>query len=238
MKVGVCSNPSRKIFQEFLLLEIQKTFYQIIREETAKKWRQKAPEDFEFTIKCFQGITHSYRSPTWKKSNIDVKEIKDKVGELRLNDKTLEFWEHTMKIAKILKSKVILVQLPASFKDSEENIKRTYEFFEHVERDKIKVAIELRGWKFENIEKICKDLDLIDVFDPLIRETATPEFLYIRLHGKIEKGRINYKYQYTDAELRKIKEKTKEYDPKEAYILFNNVYMFQDAKRFLEMIKE
>ncbi len=237
MKVGVCANPYKKIFENFRLVEVQKTFYEVVKEDTLKRWKERAPEDFEFTIKAFQGITHNYKSPTWRRSNIDISKVKEKVGELKLNDVTREFWEKSLEEAKMLGAKFIIVQLPRSFKETEENIKRIYKFFGNVDRNKTKIGIELRGWSKENIRRICEDLDLVDVFDPLLRESQTPEFLYIRLHGKYEGDRIDYKHKYTDEELRKILEYIEGVKPKISYVLFNNVYMFQDAKRFLEMIK-
>ncbi len=236
IKVGVCSNPTRRIFEEFELLEVQKTFYQIVREETVKKWRERAPEGFEFVPKCFQGITHPSRSPTWKKSNVNVSEIKEKVGYLKLNDKTLEFWDHMLKICKILGSKVMLVQLPASFRDTDENVRIVQKFFGSVERDSINIAVEFRGWREEKIREVCKDLDLVDVFDPLQRKGFSEDIWYIRLHGRVEGGRINYKHKYSEEELKEIARKIEE-GPEEIYILFNNVYMLEDAKRFLEILK-
>lgn len=236
MRVGVCSNPSKKAFEEFDVLEVQRTFYRIIRENTARRWREKAPKDFEFVVKCFQGITHNYKSPTWRRSNIDVKEIKENVGDLKVNDKTMEFWDYVINIARVLRSKIILVQTPSSFRDTSKNIENVYRFFGSVERGRFRIAVEFRGWKPENIRKVCEDLDLIDVFDPLLRRSETPRFLYIRLHGKIEERRINYKHKYTEEELRKILEVIKDHKPREVYVLFNNVYMFEDAKRFRMMI--
>ncbi|MEM3269871.1 MAG: DUF72 domain-containing protein, partial [Saccharolobus sp.] len=56
---------------------------------------------------------------------------------------------------------------------------------------------------------------------------------YYRLHG-IGKGEVNYKYKYKDADLEKLKEYIEQNDKnmKNVYVLFNNVYSFDDAIRF------
>ena len=78
---------------------------------------------------------------------------------------------------------------------------------------------------------------MVDIFkrDPVSEHPIS----YIRLHG-VGKGEVNYRYKYTDEDLQKLKEKTKilEAQGKEVYVLFNNVYMAEDAKRFIELISK
>jgi uncharacterized protein YecE (DUF72 family) len=45
---------------------------------------------------------------------------------------------------------------------------------------------------------------------------------------------VNYRYKYTDEDLRELLQMVA--GEKEAYVMFNNVYSFEDAKRFKEMI--
>jgi uncharacterized protein YecE (DUF72 family) len=238
IKVGCCGFPvsKKKYFEKLKVVEIQQTFYKIIEENTLKKWRDEAPKDFEFVIKAFQGITHSIKSPTWKKSGMkkeELKKIEKYVGELKWNKVTSEYWDKMIKFSKILDSKIILIQLPSSFTDCEENVKRAKDFFENA-KDKVKIAVELRGWKEENKKKICKEFDLIDVIDLNVSEPSYyKDIVYSRLHGKYENNKIIYKYDYPKEELRKIKEKAKKY--KECYVMFNNVYMFKNALEFLEL---
>src|SRR5512134_2608231 len=60
MKVGCCGFvvAQRQYYRLFELIEIQQTFYRLPRLETAAKWRDAAPDGFEFTIKASQLITH------------------------------------------------------------------------------------------------------------------------------------------------------------------------------------
>ena len=65
LHIGTCGFPvaRKKYAKEFKVVEIQKTFYTPIKEETAKNWREEVPENFEFTMKAPQTITHPPNSP-------------------------------------------------------------------------------------------------------------------------------------------------------------------------------
>jgi uncharacterized protein YecE (DUF72 family) len=60
IKVGCCGFPTarKNYFQEFNLVEIQETFYRPPSIDGAAKWREEAPQDFEFSLKAWQVITH------------------------------------------------------------------------------------------------------------------------------------------------------------------------------------
>lgn len=238
IKVGTCGFPvgRKKYYEEFNVIELNNTFYSIPNIDWIKKIREESPKDFEFTFKVFQGITHDVNSPTWKKSNIEnYKELKGKVGYLRTTKEVFEFWEKQMEIAKILDSKIVVIQLPESFKDNDENIKNAYEFFKSIGNE-IKIAIELRGWSDENIKKICEEFDLINIVDINIKDPIyDSEIKYYRLHGRYENNRINYNYKYSMEELRRIKEKILRYNKKESYVMFNNSYMYENAKQFIQV---
>lgn len=238
IKVGTCRFPisRKKYYEEFKVIELNNTFYSIPDLEWVKKIRREAPNDFEFTFKAFQGITHDITSPTWKKSNIkNYRELKGKVGFLRPTKEVFEFWEKQIEIANILKSNIIVIQLPESFKDNEENIRNSYDFFNSIKRD-IKIAIELRGWSDENIKKICEEFDLIQVTDINIKEPVyDSKIKYYRLHGRYEGHKIIYSYNYSTEELKNIKEKVIKLDKGESYVMFNNSFMYKNAREFLQI---
>jgi len=234
--VGTCGfcEARKKYFQNFKTVEIQQTFYRILEEKTLKKWRSEAPEGFVFSIKAFQGVTHPARSPTWKRSN--VKPSKD-VGLLKPTNEVFKYWEITLNEARILNARFILIQLPKSFKESEESFVNAEKFFSKISRD-IEIAVELRGWSEDGIRNFVREFDVIDVTDPLVRKPLhRGDINYYRLHGAYEKGRIIYKHKYTDEELEEIAERVKGWDKKESYVYFNNVYMRDDAKRFKMLIE-
>jgi len=240
--VGCCGLPEglEKYAKRFKVLEINSTFYKLPKLETAERWRKKVPEDFKFSVKCHQGVTHPIKSPTWRRSGLkpeELERLEGKVGFLRPTREVLNFWEKTMEICKVLGAEICLIQLPRSFKESEENLQNLKEFFSKAKRDGLKIALELRGWDLEAFRRICKELDLIQVTDPFLQMPSyIKDIVYFRLHGSYEKGRINYKHKYSEKELKELKEKLEGLEAKDIYVMFNNVYMKEDALRFKELI--
>ena len=231
VKVGCCGfcMAMERYFSEFKLVEVQKTFYQPVSEKTAKRWRGKAPEDFEFTVKAFQKITHPPSSPTFKRYKIEAKDC----GFFKPNEEVFEAWEVTKEIAKVLKAKIIVFQTPKSFTESDENVKNMQEFFSSVERD-FTFVWEPRGWREEKVREVCEELDLIHCVDPFVSKPTYGEIAYLRLHGSHKRM---YRHKYSKDELIWLKKFCEELK-KDAYVLFNNVYMCEDAKSFSQLIRE
>jgi uncharacterized protein YecE (DUF72 family) len=241
--VGCCgwATSMKEYFEKFSLIEIQTTFYKLPKIETVEKWRKQAPKNFIFCVKAFQGITHPTTSPTWKKSGFkdaELKELKDKVGFLRPTREVFNFWIENLKICEALNSPVCLIQLPSSFKENKENLENAKKFFSEIDRRKIKIALELRGWSEEGFSSLCKKFDLIEVTDPLVKlPTYLKDFAYFRLHGSYEKGKINYRYKYSKEDLEKLKNVIYKLKVKEVFVLFNNIYMKDSATEFLKLLE-
>lgn len=226
MKVGCCGFPKGKeiYFKRFKLVEIQKTFYEPPSLETLKRWKEMAPDDFEFTIKAWQIITHPPSSPTYRRA----KSRPERCGFFQPIDVVFEAWERTKECARALSATIILFQTPASFKPTEENKKFMIEFFSTIERDELELLWEPRGkWKEEEIEEMLEICSLSHVVDPFKGRRIKGKIPYYRLHGI-----GGYRYRYTDDELQRLKEITEPH----AYVLFNNTNMWEDAIRFMEFV--
>ncbi|HID94254.1 MAG TPA: DUF72 domain-containing protein, partial [bacterium (Candidatus Stahlbacteria)] len=65
--------------------------------------------------------------------------------------------------------------------------------------------------------------------DPFKRKETHGELKYYRLHGK-----GGYRYKYSDEELKELLEFARADKP--TYVMFNNVYMFDDALRFKALL--
>lgn len=236
--VGTCGfcESMDKYFKDFKTVEIQQSFYRILDITTVKRWKKKAPQDFIYNLKAFQGITHPYTSSTWKRSNLNISTIKDKVGFFKPTKEVFDFWNKTVNIARVLEAKVILLQLPASFKDVNENWENAEKFFQNAERENFQIAVELRGWSLRSIKKFCKTFEVIDVCDLFVREPFTQKILYTRLHGSYKDEKINYYYNYTLEDLKKLIEKIKKIKPEIGFVYFNNVFMLNNAKAFLSLL--
>ncbi len=225
-RVGTCGFPvARKRYaMHFSVVEVQKTFYTPVKEETALKWRREVPEDFEFALKAPQTITHPPSSPTYRRYRGQIGDF----GFFKNNEDVMKSWDIFVKIAKILGARIIIFQSPARFRESEENVKNIYNFFDSVEREFI-FGWEPRGrWKEETIRKICEDLNLIHVVDPFKSKKLHGEFSYYRLHGI-----TGYRYKFADEDLLKLKSMVKDGD----YVMFNNTSMWDDALRFKAILK-
>ncbi|MEW6214692.1 MAG: DUF72 domain-containing protein [Nitrospirota bacterium] len=235
VKTGCCGFPvaRQKYFRHFNVVELQQTFYQPPRLETAMKWRKDAPPEFEFTLKIWQLITHPPESPTYRKLNQAIPEKKKKYyGFFKPTDEVFSAWEEMNRIADVLKARAVVFQCPASFKPTGGNKQNLKRFFSSIERKDFYLVWEPRGpWQKEEIKALCEDLGLIHCVDPFKEESLYGEIAYFRLHGK-----DGYRYQYTDEELKALMAKVRQRKTLN-YVMFNNVYMFEDARRFSELNK-
>jgi len=233
--VGCCGFPvsRKKYFETFRTVELQKTFYQPPPVATLKKWKQEAPEGFIFHIKAWQLITHSPSSPTYRRLKHKVPPQKEKnYGYFRPTDEVFEAWNQTREIAVVLGVRVVIFQCPPSFTSTSENITNMRKFFLNLDRGGFILGWEPRGiWKEEEVENICKELDLLHVVDPFKKSPLHGDILYFRLHGI-----SGYRYQYTKNDLFTLKSITE--GKKEVYVMFNNTYMFNDGVEFIKLFKQ
>lgn len=241
-KIGCCGFPGgiEQYFKTFSLTEVQRTFYKPPKEETLKKWREKAPKDFEFTVKAWQLITHNPKSPTYKKAGIKIPdEKKNLYGSFNPTTEVLEAWETTSTICKILRAKICLFQCPASFTPTEENIKNMKDFFSTIKRGDLLFVWEPRGkkWKPSLVKSLCVELAITHVVDPFASNPThlTQDTAYLRLHGS-PPGEKMYKYKYSDDDLQRLRNILQSINAKQCYLLFNNISMKEDALRLKNII--
>lgn len=231
IKVGCCGFPraQKEYYKHFPVVEVQQTFYQPPQVETAKRWRVKAPDGFEFTLKAWQLITHPPTSPTYRRLRVEIDQ-RDRYGFFRSTDEVLAAWERTKEIAEALETRLVLFQCPASFTPTEEHIADMRAFFYTIEQDGLLFAWEPRGgWSDDLVRDICQELGLIHCVDPFQRPSVHGEVAYFRLHGI-----GGYRYRYTNQDLSRLLHWCQRY--KEGYCLFNNISMFEGALRMKETI--
>lgn len=121
-KVGCCGFPVAKgrYFETFSAVESQQTFYQLPMVKTALKWRDEAPEGFEFTMKASQLVTHEPSSPTYRRYKRPIpKDRGDNYGFFRGTEEVMGAWKSTREIAESLQAKVMVFQCPPSFTPSQ-----------------------------------------------------------------------------------------------------------------------
>jgi len=222
IKVGCCGYPtSMKKYQEnFGLVELNTTFYSYPKMSTVFGWREKAPENFEFTVKAHQDISHKFKF----KSEPSVKAF-----------------EQMKEICKALRTRILLIQTPGSFRP--DKLEDAHDFLGKIDRKGLVVVWETRGPSWddphvrERLAKLLRESNMSHVTDPYrAMPTYTSDVAYFRLHGL---GERMYYYQYTDAELKRLHQLLEplEAEGKQTYVLFNNLSMFDDALRFMHYLE-
>ena len=201
----------------FNICELNSSFYRIPKIDTARRWREEADEinpTFEFTVKANQLITH----------------------EIVFGKRSVAIFNSMKEICEILRTKVVLLQTPASFKANDENVNRMREFFGNIDRENLILVWESRGtsWTEEKVKEVCQTFDLVDCVDPLRRNPlwfSSNNTAYFRLHGFGKPSMYNY--NFSDEELKKLKKMVEELKKvKEVYVLFNNREMYKNALHF------
>lgn len=235
IKIGCCGFPEAKgkYYQEFSVVEIQQTFYDLPGLATAEKWRAEAPSGFEFTLKAWQLITHSASSPTYRrlKTPLPQKE-KANYGFFQNTDAVFQAWERTREFAQRLGAKMVVFQCPHSFTPAEENIKNLRKFFNTISREGLLFVWEPRGkWDKELIKSLCQELLLLHCVDPFKAAPQYGEIIYFRLHGV-----TGYRYDYSQQELKNLLQKIQK--NRINYIMFNNSEMLANARQFKELLSK
>jgi len=235
VRVGCCGFPvaRSRCYRHLDAVEVQKTFYALPREETLRRWKDEAPERFVFTVKAFQVITHPWHSPTYRRMKSDPATFGDPAnfGFFRPTREVRRAWEMFYEtVVKTLNPEVVVFQTPASFSESEEHVLRVINFFIDLLDNYdlcASVGWEPRGrWREETLRRIFNAVDIIHVVDPFKDKPLTSGMQYFRLHGM-----GGYRYRYTGEDLRSLREIAKE-----GYVMFNNVYMWDNALEFRSLL--
>lgn len=234
--VGTCgfAESHGKTFKDFGIVEVQQTFYQPPRVTTAARWRGEAPDDFVFTLKAWQLLTHEAASPTYRRLSEPLPESRlARAGSFKWNPVTRMAWQRTLEIAEALQAEVIVFQTPRSFLPGRENLRRIYRFFEAIDRQGRRMVFEPRGdaWTNEIVRRVITDLALVHGVDPFLRRPVGRGMRYFRLHGR---PAYHYRYRYTNAELSALHGMLSRAWPNR--VLFNNDNMAGDAKRFIRLL--
>jgi uncharacterized protein YecE (DUF72 family) len=236
-RIGTCGfgrTPKQEFSNRLNCVEIQHTFYNPPQIKTLEKWRAEMPDDFEFTLKAWQMITHDAGTPTYRRLKREMTEKETaEAGSFRPTETVDSAWEVTHASAKALGARTVLFQCPPKFTQTAENIRNLQRFFKKIDRSKMIFAWEPRGttWDDNTVAKICGDLDLRHVVDPFKARTVTPEKIYYRLHGI-----GGWRYEYETGELEELAAMLPENEV--SYVFFNNRVMFDDAVRFRKILDD
>jgi uncharacterized protein YecE (DUF72 family) len=235
IKLGMCGFTigAASYYRKFPVVEVQQTFYDPPADSTMERWRRDAPDEFEFTMKAWQVITHLGTSSTYRRLKSPFSEQnKAEAGGFRATPTVMRAWQRTLECAAILRATAILFQCPASFRATDENANAMRDFFTKIQRPNgVRLMWEPRGpWPDDLVLALCRELGLIHAVDPFVRPSLTPELIYWRLHG----NKSAYA-RYTDDELRQLYAWLPENPKIDAYVMFNNIPRVKDVARFVEL---
>jgi uncharacterized protein YecE (DUF72 family) len=233
VRVGLCGFTIGfdDYLERFPVVEVQQTFYEPPQDATMRRWRDRAPAPFEFTLKAWQVITHEGSSPTYRRMKRPLGDPAE-AGSFRTNATTLAAWQRTLECVRLLWATAVLLQCPRSFRPTDENVERMRTFLTTVDRpDGVRLLWEPRGpWPADLVRDLCAGLDLVHVVDPFADTTLTPEHTYFRLHGITGAHHV-----YSDDELVRLRGMLP--DRGTAYVMFNELPRVGDATRFLQLLR-
>ena len=192
-------------------------FYKYMTKQTFIGLDNATPENFEFSIKVPETVTHIKRLDVEKGSISSLEEFLDKISPLKIANKL----------------GAILVQLPPSFTVSD--FKDTENFLDRLPSG-YQYALEFRhpSWNTEgpwemlnhyDIAAVMTDSPLSDKLQYLAEVTVTSKnHSFIRFHGRSSRHRYNYLYSKEELKpwIGKIKEITSKTNTVRIY--FNNHY--------------
>lgn len=196
-------------------IEVDSTFYAIPPISTIDGWYKKTPENFTFSLKMPQEITHNL---VLRKTSFEIADA---------------FCERALELKE--KLGVVLIQLPPQFEGNKENAQNLREFLAHLPEE-IRFAIEFRNrdwfieWTFEELEKNGIALCLCEgawiprekMFEAI--EKITTDFSYIRFMGERDLTSFDKIYRREDTNLEIWAEEIKKIKAKNIFIYFSNFY--------------
>jgi uncharacterized protein YecE (DUF72 family) len=201
--------------EHFDTVELNVTFYRLLKKEAFERWYKETPPHFSFSLKGSRFITH-------------IKKLKD--VELPL----LTFFNTTAPLME--KLEVVLWQLPPNFKA---NIKNLEDFIEAIKLYPVRHVFEFRhkSWVSSKVLKLLSAANIavcMADWPEFINELPlTADFVYIRRHGEFG----SYATDYSQEQLRNVAKKVKDYLKlgKDVYVYFNNDTLGYAPKNALEL---
>lgn len=200
----------------FPSVELNVTFYRLLKPESFERWRLKSPPGFSFSVKGSRFITH-------------VKRLKD-------SDEPLErFFDGVLRLGEKLRT--VLWQFPPGFGRDMARLER---FLVSLERFPVRNALEFRNatWCTEEIFELCHKagiaLCMADWPDFINDLPVTSDFIYIRRHGRGG----GYASRYSREELISDSLRIRGYleNGRDVHIYFNNDAHAYSTENALELI--
>jgi uncharacterized protein YecE (DUF72 family) len=212
--------PTREWFKyyssNFDTVELNSTFYSFPNQKRSYDWYKSSPQGFGYSIKMNREITHLKRLLDVEK---EVQRFREAIEPLK--EKLVS----------------ILVQLPPSFRYTEENVKRVT----GVMMDDKKMFVEFRHPSWYT-DQALKDIEKKEIKMVTVSMKGLPFRLpeggdvYIRMHGDVN----GYATDYSEERLNELGKNIVQGNYHSVYVYFNNDYHGYAPKNalFLKSIVE
>lgn len=205
--------------------EVDSSFYAYPSKELVLGWTRYTPDDFMFSVKLPQLLTHEKRLDPAQGVEADL----------------IRFLSILKPLVAAGKLGPVLIQLPPSFSYQED--RRNFEAFLQNLPDDVRFAVEFRhpSWLRDEVWALLRERNVANatVDEPLLPPDAvvTADFAFIRWHGRGSKPWYNYRYQDRELEawVPKVKEVVSRVD--KTYGYFNNHFKGFAVENSLKMME-
>jgi uncharacterized protein YecE (DUF72 family) len=195
----------------FNFVEVNYTFYEYPDVRRVERWRRTVPEDFTFSVRCHQDLTH----------RIGLKPV----------DEAYYVLSRMITYCEVLNSPFLVLETPASYVMNQEEIDRARDLFSSANFRGVRLIWEMRAPVTPAAVNLMQDFNVVHCAD-LSREKPVfkSDVVYSRLFGK---GRHNL-YQFTDDELMEIDHNAEDSHHKVVALSYHGARMSTDATRFMQ----
>jgi uncharacterized protein YecE (DUF72 family) len=210
----VPGKPSLEAYSEvFNFVEVNLTFYEYPNMRRVEKWRRMVPEDFTFSVRCHQDLTH----------RIGLKPV----------DEAFYVLSQMVEYCDIMNAPFLVLETPARYVFNQEEVDRARDLFSSANLKGIRLVWEIRAPITRAVVNLMQDFNIVHCVDlSKGKPSFSSDVVYSRLFGK---GKHNL-YQFTDEELIEI-DRNAQSSHKIIAMSYHSARMNTDAARFMQYKK-
>lgn len=169
------------------------------------------PRVFEFTVRCHRSLTH--------------------VFGLKPSEESFKIYERMRDVCRALGAEILHLQTSEDLRVTPQRLLEIRDFLLSADRRGIRFAWEVRNKEQPGYNQLLNLLHEMGVLHSVDLSTELPaydsEISYARMFGR---GQHNI-YQFTDDELREIREKSRKSGSRKSILIFHGIRMYKDAAR-------
>ena len=142
----VPNKPSLKAYSEvFNFVEVNYTFYEYPSVQTVQRWRKTVPEDFVFSVRCHQDLTHG-------------------IGFVS-TPRAYEVFYQMRSYCDILNSPYLVLETPVKYEITQSNVKDVEDFFSSLHLEGVRLVWEYRAPVTQAVIDLMRYFGIIQCVD-------------------------------------------------------------------------